>query len=165
MRGIFFVSAGKLGAPGYLGESEVRSLSAAGHAIGSHGFSHVRLELLDPAGLSREVAGSRDRLQEIVGGPISSFAPPGGSRHPLLPRELERSGYTSCRSMRWGIHRSRDEWLDIPCVPVTELTIARGWVSRALARRRLPWSMRATYRTKELLPAGARVAVRRRVAR
>jgi peptidoglycan/xylan/chitin deacetylase (PgdA/CDA1 family) len=165
LRGIFFVSVDKLGSPRYLAERDVSLLASAGHVIGSHGVSHVRLEQLDPTQLRREVAGSRDRLEELAGREVSCFAPPGGSRHPLLRGELERSGYTSCRSMRWGIHRSRAESLDIPCIPVTELTIARGWVSRALAQRRLPLAMRATYAAKELLPARGRAAVRRRVAR
>jgi hypothetical protein len=91
---------------------------------------------------------------------VSYFAPTGGSHHPQLAEELRRAGYTASRSTRWGIYRPGSERFDIPCVPVTELTIARGWVAAAVERRQLPLAMRATYAAKRLLPDGARTSVR-----
>jgi peptidoglycan/xylan/chitin deacetylase (PgdA/CDA1 family) len=41
MRGVFFVSPGKLGKVGYLKVDDVRRLHSLGHIIGSHGLSHV----------------------------------------------------------------------------------------------------------------------------
>jgi peptidoglycan/xylan/chitin deacetylase (PgdA/CDA1 family) len=41
MRGVFFVSAGKMGEAGYLRADDVRRLHSLGHIIGSHGLSHV----------------------------------------------------------------------------------------------------------------------------
>jgi peptidoglycan/xylan/chitin deacetylase (PgdA/CDA1 family) len=162
LSGFFFITSGKLGSPGYLAEPDLASLVALGHAIGSHGASHVRLERLDRAELRHELRASRNRLNVLTGAEITAFAAPGGSRHPQLEAELVRSGYTASRSMRWGVHHGDAEEFDLPCIPVTELTIARGWVLDAVARGQLPWTMRGIYRAKTLLPERAQAAARRR---
>jgi peptidoglycan/xylan/chitin deacetylase (PgdA/CDA1 family) len=158
--GIFFVPAGLLGSEGFLTEDQMRELHAQGHMIGSHGFHNVRFEDLAPAELRQEVRGSKQRLQEVLGATVTYLAPPGGSEHPLLAQELEESGYSAARSVRWGIHRSEADRWRIPCVPVTELTIARGWVERVLADWSLPLAMRAVWGAKELFPANVRSVVR-----
>jgi len=160
LSGVFFVSAGKIGSPGYLGEHDIGTMRSLGHVIASHGFDHHRLEHLGPDALRHEVADSRDVLESVVGEPVRYFAPTGGSHHPQLAEELRRAGYTASRSTRWGIYRTGSEPFDIPCVPVTELTLARGWVAAAVERRQLPLAMRATYAAKRLLPDSARTSVR-----
>ncbi len=128
--------------------------------IGSHGFHNIRFDGLAPAELRREVRSSKERLEEVIGATVAYLAPPGGSEHPLLTQELGESGYSAARSVRWGIYRSEADRWRIPSVPVTELTIARGWVERVLTDWSLPWTMRAVWSAKELLPANARSAAR-----
>jgi hypothetical protein len=157
--GIFFVPAGMVGSRGFLMEDQLRELSAAGHVIGSHGFHNVRFESLTEAELSQEVRGSKARLQDILGVPVTYLAPPGGSKHPSLVKELHESRFSAARSVRWGIYGSEADRWRIPCIPVTELTISRGWVERVLTTWRLPPSMRVVWSAKELLPGDARSAV------
>lgn len=158
--GIFFVPAGKIGSGGFLNEDELRELHAEGHIIGSHGFRNISLNGLAPSELRQELRDSKERLQNLLGTAIGYLSPPGGSNHPLLVKELEESGFSAARSMRWGVHRTEADRWRIPCIPVTELTISRGWVERVLARWRLPVAMRAVWEVKELLPADTRSAVR-----
>jgi peptidoglycan/xylan/chitin deacetylase (PgdA/CDA1 family) len=160
LSGIFFVPAGTVGTTGCLTEGQLRELRATGHVIGSHGFHNIRFDGLTPAELTVEVRGSKTRLQEILGEDVRYLAPPGGSEHPLLVKELEQGGFNAARSVRWGMHRSDDERWRIPCIPVTELTISRGWVQRALAAWHLPLAMRFAWAAKELLPTNARSSVR-----
>jgi peptidoglycan/xylan/chitin deacetylase (PgdA/CDA1 family) len=160
LRGLFFVPAGLVGSHGFLSDDGVRQLAAQYHTIGSHGLSNVRLDGLEPSALRREVQGSTAKLQNVIGTEVAYFSPVGGSEHPLLTEELERAGCTASRSMRWGIHRSEAERWRIPCVPVTELTIGRGWVEAALGQFALPRTMRVVGTAKNLIPAGPRTTIR-----
>ena len=158
--GIFFVPAGLLGSGGFLTEAQICDLHAEGHVIGSHGFHNIRFDNLTPSELHQEVRGSKDRLEDVLGTAVAYLAPPGGSNHTLLVKELKESGFSAARSVRWGIHnRDADRWR-IPCIPVTELTVSRGWVKRVLTRWSLPWTMRAVWGAKEFLPPDARSTVR-----
>lgn len=96
----FHICAGRLGKPRYLAEAHLRELRAAGMGIGSHGWNHVDLRRIDDVELEREAAGSRERLAEAVGAPVTQFALPFGSydRRVLRSlREYERV-YSSDRS-------------------------------------------------------------------
>lgn len=86
----FFVCAGRVGAPGYVGVLELAELQAAGMLIGSHGWDHLDLRRLDRAALQRETDGSRHRLSELVGRRITEFAVPFGSYDRRVLRHLRR---------------------------------------------------------------------------
>lgn len=165
LRGLFFVPAGSIGAPGYLTERDLRALKAQGHVIGSHGFSNVRLEGLTVRSLQQEIVRSKHRLEEIIGNEVLLFAPPGGSRHPQLAHELAAEGFAASRSVRWGIYRCEAEKWTIPCVPVTELTVRRRWVQHAATRWNLPLAMRVVWVGKESLPGRLRPATRKLVSK
>lgn len=159
-RGVFFVAAASIGEVGFLTQEALRGLSAQGHIIGSHGFTNVRLDRLASAGLRHELVSSRHRLQEMLGTDVTLFAPPGGSEHRLLVTELRSAGYEASRSVRWGIYRYATQRWRIPCVPVTELTVRRGWVDHALASWSLPLAMHALGVGRALIPLRARPGAR-----
>ncbi len=61
---------------------QVCKLREAGHAIGSHAWSHRALATLPPAEQAREIRESKRELQAIVGAEVRSFAyPVGGPLH------------------------------------------------------------------------------------
>jgi peptidoglycan/xylan/chitin deacetylase (PgdA/CDA1 family) len=74
----FHVCAGRIGLPGYLDESALRDVQAAGMAIGSHGWSHVDLTSLSEADLIRETRDSQHRLSDACGARVTRFAVPMG---------------------------------------------------------------------------------------
>jgi Polysaccharide deacetylase len=160
IRAIFFVSAGQIGQPGYLDEAGVRRLAALGHRIGSHGLFHQRLNRLDPGRLDHELVESRRQLEAISGRPVDLYAPVGGAAVADLPRHLEQAGYVGARSTRWGIYRDvRERWA-MPSLPVTELTLRRGWVEEATRSMRLPPRLALLRAAKDALPGGLRSRVR-----
>jgi len=165
IRAIFFVSAGLIGQPGYLDEAGMRRLADLGHRIGSHGLVHQRLDRLDPGLLDHELVESRRLLEAISGCSVDLYAPVGGAAVPDLPRRLEQAGYVAARSTRWGIYRDvRERWA-MPSLPVTELTVRRGWMEEATRSMRLPRRLALLRAAKDALPGGLRSRVRHVLSR
>ena len=54
----------------------VKQISAAGHEVASHGWSHRRVTSLSPAEFREEIARSRDLLSELSGQPIRGYRAP-----------------------------------------------------------------------------------------
>jgi peptidoglycan/xylan/chitin deacetylase (PgdA/CDA1 family) len=157
---VFFVPTSKIGGRGHLDAEQIVRLVALGHVLGAHSHSHRPLARLESADLRREVEVSRDTLAALAGTEIRSFAPPGGIFHPLLPEELARAGFESSRSMRWGVYIGGSDRWRIPVIPVTELTVRRGWVVQALREFRLPLAMRLLRTGRRVLPTRVATAAR-----
>ena len=152
LTGIFFIPAGHIGMTGRLDSAQVRALASMGHVVGSHAFHHRPLDGISFERLRQQVRESRIRLEEICERPVILFAPPGGIGHQGLVPALKSEAYRASRSMRWGIFRDPTRPWDIPCVPVTEYTWQRGWVSHAIDRHSLALSMRLGRTVKAALP-------------
>jgi peptidoglycan/xylan/chitin deacetylase (PgdA/CDA1 family) len=158
--GIFFVPTGRLGAAGYLQPEDLAELRARGHTVASHGVTHRLLDTLSPAEVAQEVESSKLELEDLLGVTVAYFAPPGGVAVAGLDAVLARAGYRASRSMRWGVYTSeRDRW-QIPVLPVTELTVQRGWLDAALATWRVPSVMRAVAAGRRLAPRTLRPRLR-----
>jgi polysaccharide deacetylase family protein (PEP-CTERM system associated) len=54
----------------------VREIAARGHEIASHGYHHVRLERLDPAGFIPGMVAARARLEDLCGLAVGGFRAP-----------------------------------------------------------------------------------------
>jgi peptidoglycan/xylan/chitin deacetylase (PgdA/CDA1 family) len=61
--------------------------------IGSHGLTHVRLAEIGREDARRELAGSKRRLEEILGRPVMAFAFPYGSCDPAVIGLAREAGY------------------------------------------------------------------------
>jgi peptidoglycan/xylan/chitin deacetylase (PgdA/CDA1 family) len=84
----FFIVADWLGEPGCIDGPQLREMSASGMEIGSHGLTHIGLAGLTDTALDRELAGSRQRLEQLLGKEVVTLALPRG----LLDRRvLERA--------------------------------------------------------------------------
>lgn len=78
-RGHFFVTAGSTGAPGFLCPDQIRDLSARGHVVGSHSWSHpLRMARCDRSTLVREWSRSTDFLSDLLGERVITASVPGG---------------------------------------------------------------------------------------
>ena len=160
LHAVFFVPPRFLDDPGRLTRSDVTRLIAIGQDVGGHGYSHVEFNRLTVSQLEEEITRSATDLATIAGSAPRWFAPPGGRNHPALIAMLESRGFSANRTMRWGLYRSPEDRWQIPCIPVTEFTLKRGWVGEALATSRLPIIMRATWTAKQVLPSRMRESLR-----
>ena len=82
--------------------AQLRALSDGGHEIGSHSLSHPLLPGLDAAGIEREVAGSKERLQSALGLRCESFCYPNGDCDRRVVEAVGRAGYRQAVVTRWG---------------------------------------------------------------
>lgn len=74
----FFVVAERIDKRGYLCRTLLGELLAAGMEIGSHGTAHRNLRALSDAELRLETAGSRARIEDATGVPVTAFSVPFG---------------------------------------------------------------------------------------
>lgn len=141
LRATFFVCAGRLGLPRYLGAQDLRDLRSAGMGVGSHGFDHVDLRRLDPAALRREAAESREALQATGVGAVEEFALPFGSYDRRVLRQLR--GYRRILTSDRGLAASgrlvpRESYVRgwRPADVVRMATAGESWWGRGLRRLR-----------------------------
>lgn len=89
----FFPLAGRLDDSASLDAGDLRSLHAAGMAIGSHGWAHVPWRGLDPSQARREFIDARTVLEEAAGTRITEAAMPLGRYDRRALRGLKSAGY------------------------------------------------------------------------
>ena len=78
----------------------VRRIQAAGHEIGSHGWSHRSLWLCGPRRTEDEIGRAHRFLSETVGQPVRHFRPPWGMVNAAMFGALRRHGQ---RCVLWSI--------------------------------------------------------------
>jgi peptidoglycan/xylan/chitin deacetylase (PgdA/CDA1 family) len=78
----------------------VRRIQAAGHEIGSHGWSHRSLWLCGPRRTEDEIGRAHRVLSETVGQPVRHFRPPWGMVNAAMFGALRRHGQ---RCVLWSI--------------------------------------------------------------
>ena len=78
-KGHFFITAGRIGTPGFLDREGVRDLHGRGHVIGSHSRTHPeRMSALPPGEQKREWTESIMLLSDIIGVAVDVASVPGG---------------------------------------------------------------------------------------
>lgn len=168
-RGSFFITTGRIGAPGFLTAEQVRDLAQRGHEIGSHSRSHpTYMGALDRAALAAEWRESRADLERVLGHAPEVAAVPGGFLSAEVIEEAASAGYrmllTSQPTVRPRTHagmvvRGRCTiWA--ATTPARAAAYARG-DRRALASLWLAWQAKTA--PKRVSP-GAYEWVRRRWA-
>src|SRR5690348_4795804 len=93
-RGKFFVTAGLIGNRSeFMTWDEVRSLSAEGHSVQSHGWSHLLLTRANPTELAHELETSKKQLEDRLGAEISELSLPGGRWNVAVLKACAKAGY------------------------------------------------------------------------
>jgi peptidoglycan/xylan/chitin deacetylase (PgdA/CDA1 family) len=110
LQATFFIVAGRLDAPGYLNERDVRRLFHAGMELGSHGMRHIPWRRLDHARLRDELLASRRILEDVVGEPVLDAACPFGAYDRRALKALHGYGYRRVFTSDDGFARP-DRWL------------------------------------------------------
>lgn len=142
-RGHFLITAGKIGAPGFLSAEQIRELHERGHIIGSHSWSHPeRMSHCDDDTLCEEWQRSVERLSDVTGAPVETASVPGGFHSRRVAEAAAAAGirmlFTSeprkrveqvndCLVLgRYSIHR-RTSPATAAALGAAEPTIAQAW--------------------------------------
>ena len=70
-----------------------RAAGTAGHLLGNHTDTHVKLHRRSPARIRRELTDAHHTLAELAGRPPAAFRAPHGYRNPFVRSAAERLGY------------------------------------------------------------------------
>lgn len=96
--GTFFVVSGYIGAPGHLTQSNLTTLTRAGHEIGGHTVSHADLTTLPLDEARRQICADRATLAGW-GFPTRSFAYPFAATNDAIEAAAAECGYNSARML------------------------------------------------------------------
>lgn len=72
----------------------VAKVAAAGHAVGSHSWSHPRLSSLPAADLKREIEQSTAAVSAAIGRPVCLMRPPFGDSNAVIEDAVAATGLT-----------------------------------------------------------------------
>ncbi|NTW29395.1 MAG: polysaccharide deacetylase family protein [Coriobacteriia bacterium] len=86
--------------------AQVRALVEAGWEIDAHTIHHVDLTKVSSEQLTREVAESRRRLQEMFGVPVNFFCYPYGKFDTRVETAVRAAGYLGATSIQFGFAKS-----------------------------------------------------------
>ncbi len=125
----FFILAGRIGMPGYLGRAEIRELRAAGMAIGSHGINHRDWSAIEPGELRAETEDSRKVLGELLGEPVTEIACPFGRFDRRVLRAVWAAGYERLYTTEGG--PGVRGWRVMPRTSVARVRELEHWVGLA----------------------------------
>ena len=156
--GHFFITTGRVGAPGFLNADGIRELVARGHDVGSHSHTHPGyMGRLARSEIAREWRQSRDSLGEIIGALPRSAAVPGGFLSRAVIEEAAGAGYrllmTSTPSIRrehfgpmlvqgrytvWANTSARRVAGYARKRPFARVTMRVGWEAKSASKRLSP---------------------------
>jgi peptidoglycan/xylan/chitin deacetylase (PgdA/CDA1 family) len=92
--GVLYVPSSYIGVPNYLTVDQIHEMAAAGWEVGSHTNSHpTNFLALEPAVMRSEIVGSRQRLEDMLGLPIMTFAYPFGQNSDASVDYVHFAGY------------------------------------------------------------------------
>lgn len=135
----FFLITDKIGAPGYVGWSQVEEMHRHGMCIGSHSRSHRRMTALSTEEAVREFGESKQRLEDYLGAPVEAFSYPFGACSPQLHQLGFAAGYRYLCTSAHGVAGASER-----VVPRNSINSAMGWeeiagIMEPTAGTRLRW--------------------------
>jgi peptidoglycan/xylan/chitin deacetylase (PgdA/CDA1 family) len=110
----FFIVTTWIGQRGYLTLTQLRELRALGFELGSHSRTHAFLPDLDAASLRREIAQSKDELEQGIGEQIEHFSCPGGRWSREVGEVAREAGFRTVSTSRPGIVTSGADRFRLP---------------------------------------------------
>lgn len=87
---------------GFMNVQQMKDLLARGHEIGSHSHSHALLPQCTAQELVAEIQGSRQKLENALDAPVTTFCYPNGSTDSRSVETVRQAGYRAAVTTRWG---------------------------------------------------------------
>jgi peptidoglycan/xylan/chitin deacetylase (PgdA/CDA1 family) len=93
MTGVLYIPYNYIGADGFLSVEQITEMASAGWEVGSHSLSHPNLKDVSPERLRAEIVDSRQKLEDLLGVPILTFAYPFGDINSGIVDYVKFAGY------------------------------------------------------------------------
>lgn len=107
--GVLYIVGNYVGADGYLNKEQILEMHAAGWEVGSHSMRHMDLTKLSPDDQRREIVGSKEKLEELLGIDILTFAYPFGAKDSSTMDYARFAGYIAAMGAE-GYTDRQGEW-------------------------------------------------------
>ncbi|MGI8558251.1 MAG: polysaccharide deacetylase family protein [Solirubrobacteraceae bacterium] len=124
MLATFYIITGRFHEQGFVNETQVRRLDAAGMDVGAHTRTHAALNAIPSGQLVGQIDGSRRDLQRILGHFVYWFAYPYGAFSPPVLRAVRKAGFLLAVTTRGGTVESSTAPLTMPRIHVGRASTA-----------------------------------------
>jgi peptidoglycan/xylan/chitin deacetylase (PgdA/CDA1 family) len=131
----------------------VKELATHGVDFGGHTVRHVDLTLLAPQAARVEIQESRHCIEEQIGRPVTSFAPPYGKSNAALRQEISRH-YRAAVGTTLAQTRVGSNLYDLPRIEMWYFRNLERWRRYLLGSARGYFALRQTLRTVRRLVRG-----------
>jgi peptidoglycan/xylan/chitin deacetylase (PgdA/CDA1 family) len=126
IKATFFVTTGFLGKcfPTFAGNfpimsvPELRELVRTEHEVGAHTVSHQKLTKLAPETARKEVVDSKQRLEDLLGSRVVSFAYPKGDHNQTIKELVSAVGLKLAVTIQEGLVHMMPDWLALPRISI-----------------------------------------------
>ena len=109
--------------PNRLTSPQIREMTVSGIEIGAHSMTHRNLTKISRSDLSYEVAGSKQKMEQVVRTEVGFFAYPFGFYNLAALEAVESAGYQGAFSVLPGLNRpERDNIYLLRRIPVFRFT-------------------------------------------
>lgn len=136
LTGTFYIITGYLNAPGYMQQSDLATLAAAGNEIGGHSVTHPDMSALSQAEAQRQACQSRATLSSW-GYTVRSFAYPFAESTTKTRDAVRACGYTSAR----GLGDVQTPYDCTGCVTAETLPPRNAMLTRAPSQVEADWTL------------------------
>jgi len=136
LTGTFYIITGYLDAPGYMQQSDLATLAAAGNEIGGHSVTHPDMSALSQAEAQRQACQSRATLSSW-GYTVRSFAYPFAESTTKTRDAVRACGYTSAR----GLGDVQTPYDCTGCVTAETLPPRNAMLTRAPSQVEADWTL------------------------
>lgn len=89
--------------------AQLRTLPMLGIECGAHTLSHPQLDVIGRPAARQEIVESKDRLEQVIGAPVDSFAYPHGYHDTKVRSMVIEAGYTSASAVKNALSSLRDD--------------------------------------------------------
>lgn len=126
-RGTFFVSGNRIAEAGGLEGPMIKDLADAGMEVGSHGMTHRFLSMLSVDDQKRECGESKEKLEQLIGREVTSFAPPGGRHSRTTIEILKGLSYGAVCTSKFGYNSDSTNPYQLRRIPIVDNTGSKAF--------------------------------------
>ncbi|PZX24730.1 putative polysaccharide deacetylase [Cupriavidus phytorum] len=119
--------------------AQMRAWHQGGHEVGSHTLDHVDLRRMAPHEARRQIATSKDELEQWLGVPVTAFCYPYGSQDAAHREMVREAGYANATITARGLARASDDPFGLPRVSVYCGTGMFGFLRKCLTAHEDRW--------------------------